>query len=854
MRNSFSRWLAYFSRRGPGVSRPAGDRRARLNVEALEDRLAPAVYNVISTADNTIAVITAGHAGTAADPFLAPSLRSAISAANANAGGNTINLAVAGTYQITLKGTAGETDNKAGEFAILPAGGNLSIVNTSGGTAVVDGAELNRVFDINPTPGNTTAFTVTLQGFTIQNGDAFDPASPDGPTSTGGGIRDQGNASLTLTNMVLTNNFANADGGGVVFENTVNNTWTLTVNNSTISNNHSGDAGGGIDTDGTGTVIINSGTVITGNTDLNQGAGVYIDAITVGTVFEGANATITGTTISNNQALATGITASGGGISNAGNGAITIANSTISGNFSGGMGGGFSDENNVGTLTVSNSLFLNNSATSDGGGIQEGGPSTTITNTSFHGNSSGGSGGGLFANGTTLTVNSSTFDDNTATTGGGAIEVQTTGTGTAGSTITNVTITANSALNNAGANGGGIDAPATFTGSLALLNDTINGNFATNGGGIFWAGAAGSLSLKNTIVARNTASTAGPDANNPAGTFTDLGGNLIGIAGTGSGNTGFTAATTQTGTTSSPLDPLLGPLASNAGPVVGATGAQIVLPTEALLANSPAIDKGVSASVTTDERGFPRPDSRGSDTGTLDVGAFESNPLTGNAAFVQTLYFDFLHRLGQVNNASDAGSWVNALNAGTITPQTVASDIARSSEALGVLVDGLYLKILGRASDPTGRAGFVSALESGATVEQVITVMVTSPEYTMLTGNSDTTFVQSLYTKLLGRTASSLEVAGQLSLLASLGRTGVANEFLASLEFRTDAVEQLYGFPTALSVSVISVFPNLLHRPGTPTATEVASWVNSGLDILSVQVSITQSAEFSGGASSGLFF
>src|SRR5205807_4992728 len=113
----------------------------------------------------------------------------------------------------------------------------------------------------------------TVQGVAVQSGGAGERASPDGPTSAGGGIRDQGNADLSLFNMVITNNNATADGGGVVMENTVNSSWTLTVTNSTVSNNHSGDAGGGIDTDGAGTVIINSGTVITGNTDLNQGAG-----------------------------------------------------------------------------------------------------------------------------------------------------------------------------------------------------------------------------------------------------------------------------------------------------------------------------------------------------------------------------------------------------------------------------------------------------------------------------------------------------------------------------------------------------------------------------------------------------
>src|SRR6516165_4361041 len=59
-------------------------------------------------------------------------LRSAIQAANANPGDDTINLGVEGTYKITLPG-AGEDANATGDFDILAAGGNLTIVNTSGG-------------------------------------------------------------------------------------------------------------------------------------------------------------------------------------------------------------------------------------------------------------------------------------------------------------------------------------------------------------------------------------------------------------------------------------------------------------------------------------------------------------------------------------------------------------------------------------------------------------------------------------------------------------------------------------------------------------------------------------------------
>ncbi|OWK46556.1 Flagellar hook-length control protein FliK [Fimbriiglobus ruber] len=627
------------------------------------------------------------------------SLRSAIQAANATPGGNTINLTVAGDYAITLPGTPGETDNAAGEFAILPSGGDLTIINTSGGTVSVDGNHLNRVFDVNPAAASGTAFTVSMQGFTIQNG----VTSGINAAGSGGGIRSQGTANVTLTDMTVTNNTAAADGGGIAMENEAGSTpWTLTVNNSAVSNNHAGDAGGGIELDGKGSVFVNAGSSVTGNSSVNQGAGIWLDAIagavdsvvvtTGGTGYTSAptvtfsggggtgatatatvsNGQVTAVTITNsgigytstptiaftggggtgaaatativtNQSASLGVTAAvvsnntatngdGGGIGNAGNGVVTIVNSTLANNVTGSFGGGFADENNLGTLNVSNSFIVANIATGNGGGIAEGGPSVTITSSEIKGNTSGGAGGGIAATPnaagtpaasptpTTLTVTASTIAGNTAVAGGG-IELATTGTGaTAGSTITNSTISGNEAINGSTPNGGGIDLPAAFTGDLSLLNDTISTNLATSGGGIFWAGAAGAVALQNTILATNTATT-GTDADNPSGTFTDNGGNLIGVSGTGGGNTGFTAATTQSGTTATPLNPMLGSLQNNAGPVVGANADAIPLDTVALLAGSPAIDKGVTtAGLTTDERGtgFNRVIN-----GTIDAGAYE---------------------------------------------------------------------------------------------------------------------------------------------------------------------------------------------------------------------------------------
>jgi CSLREA domain-containing protein len=616
-------------------------------------------------------------------------LRAAIDMANQATGNKVIELLVPGDYKVTLPG-ANTGTNASGAFAILPSGGNVAIVNASGGTAIVDGNHLDRVFDINPADDTNfnDEFTVTLQGITITNGIA---QFGDGAAGSGGGIRDQGIASLTLNNVTLTNNLATADGGGLSMENTVSSHWVLTINNSVISYNHAGDAGGGVETDGSSKVAINAGTVIVGNTCVNQGAGVWLDAITstassaegtvasvtitnpgghgyIGPTFTvtftsvdgkgngaqgipvlnaggmitgvtitnpgagydmpptvsfnyalgtpditavavltplqvGATLTVTGATISNNDSL----NMLGGGIGNAGNGAVTIANSTIKNNFSAGTGGGFADANNQGTLIVTNSLFLNNVAVGSGGGIQEGGASTTITSSEFAGNISGNTGGGLFASGTTLQITNSTFANNLASgdgngLGGGGIELQTTGA----STITGTTIAFNRALNNAGTSGGGIDAGTGFTGQVALLNDTTNANYATNGGGVFWADTAGStFSVQNTIIAQNfiEAGGNGVDANSSGGTFKDLGGNFIGIA--GDANSGFTAGTTQVGSLANPLNPLLGPLTNNGGPVVGAMGTSFVLQTEALQMGSKGLNKGVKTGAPgADERGF----------------------------------------------------------------------------------------------------------------------------------------------------------------------------------------------------------------------------------------------------------
>jgi hypothetical protein len=225
-------------------------------------------------------------------------------------------------------------------------------------------------------------------------------------------------------------------------------------------------------------------------------------------------------------------------------------------------------------------------------------------------------------------------------------------------------------------------------------------------------------------------------------------------------------------------------------------------------------------------------------------GSVNATALSANAAFVDGLYEDFLKRAGNIGNALDAGGWINALDHGA-SQASVAIAIARSAESLGLLVDGLYVRVLGRASDPGGRQGFINLLQGGGTLEQVITLMVTSPEFTNLTG-TDGSFVQALYVRLLGRIASGAEVAGWLARIPMIGRTGVANAILGSFEFRAEAVEMLYGFPLQPAASATSVLPDLLDRTTAPNPMDINLWVMSGLDIDTIMVDLASTIEYFG--------
>jgi predicted outer membrane repeat protein len=237
-------------------------------------------------------------------------------------------------------------------------------------------------------------------------------------------------------------------------------------------------------------VVITGGVALADNPagDATQdgfGGGALVDAA--------ASLTVSGCTVSDNSAYYHGgdpfNSYSGGGIYNGGT--LTVTDSTISGNSTGGIyteGGGLY---NVGTATVTNSTFSGNSAQLAGGGICNffGGTLTisgcTLTaNTAFSGFAGGlTSAGGGIENLSTLTMSGCTVSGNYASAYGSGIADD------AGSaTISNSTISGNTDRPGSGSAsvgyGGGIfnNSPDTLT----VSDCTVSDNSASyEGGGIY---------------------------------------------------------------------------------------------------------------------------------------------------------------------------------------------------------------------------------------------------------------------------------------------------------------------------------------------------------------------------------
>ena len=299
-------------------------------IETLEDRRLLTTYNVTTFADRFI-----DPAVTAVSPFGADgklTLREAIFLSNTHLGYDTINLQK-GTYAIQIGGI-GEDHDRTGDFDVTD---NLTIKGNAKGGTVVDGASMDRVFNI--PKGDPAGISLAFYDLTITRGTALIGGTSNGG---GGGVAGETDADrLTFINTTVTNNSAVSTGGGIYNRGGFTNSGTgdVTLTNSHVDNNHAA-----------------SGTT-------GYGGGIFLD--THNTLNIKAKSTV-----NLNTAYL-----SGGGIRDTSSDQVNVSDSQISGNVAtnggplpfDGLGGGaflFSQ-----TINVTDSIISYNSANSDGGGF-----------------------------------------------------------------------------------------------------------------------------------------------------------------------------------------------------------------------------------------------------------------------------------------------------------------------------------------------------------------------------------------------------------------------------------------------------------------------------------------------------
>ncbi len=458
----------------------------------------------------------------------------------------------------------------------------------------------------------------------------------------GGGIGNTGR--LSLQRSTVHENTATLDGGGLF-----NEAGDLEAVQSIIQHNTARD-GGGIGSI-SGQVILHRSTVQ--HNQAVQGGGlvgsqttylelrhcrVQLNMATTqgGGILNAAALALHSSVLQDNRAET-----NGGGLANTAEAVTTIHSSRFSHNWAPNGGGLF----NRGMAFSSNSVFQNNTADSNGGGINNHQGTLELYTCDLIANTAD-SGGGLHSNGGRAILSECVVQENHATAGGGI-----SGTDVAKLEIYRSNIQKNMATTDGGGllnratllvrqstlqdnisstNGGG--AVNHLGGSFTLLNSTVSGNDSVQGGGLY--NDAGTLAITQSTVTNNQARHGGGlttrqgqvdlsrsiVAGNTSETLVDadcatldqqlrsLGYNLVGL------DTGcpHQALTDQTIAPAEVFLRVLDPLQLNHGPTT----------THALKPASPALDRGgpLCPPAFTDQRGMSRPQGKACDIGAFEVG------------------------------------------------------------------------------------------------------------------------------------------------------------------------------------------------------------------------------------------
>ena len=261
---------------------------------------------------------------------------------------------------------------------------------TGGGIAVDKGGTLNIVSGA--IRGNQSLLggggvcvegTLNMTGGVISDNSASSKVFGSTYFGLGGGILVRSGAMISLSNAVVANNNARADGGGIC----LGKAESATIENCKITGNMSFGRGGGLSMDAEGKKLQITATKIEENYSSEGGGGIYLFQGTIlmsgGTLSKNATAGYGGgaditskTTFIANGAAIDGNAADikgGGGVANFGT--TELERCEITNNSAVGSGGGVlgdTDDGGTGDLTLKDCTITGNRAIEDGGGVYNG--------------------------------------------------------------------------------------------------------------------------------------------------------------------------------------------------------------------------------------------------------------------------------------------------------------------------------------------------------------------------------------------------------------------------------------------------------------------------------------------------
>jgi hypothetical protein len=434
-------------------------------------------------------------------------LRAAIQEANALPGPDEIRVP-AGTYELGIQ-PRNQNDIATGDLDITDS---LTISGAGAGATIVDGGAppagappqvhgLDRLFDVSVDGG-----TVAFSGLTFREGNA---------SEYGGAIINNSTATVTVSVATLTGNVAGKAGGAI--DNHLGG--EVDIRDSTVSSNFATETGSALNNNRGGAMTVSNSAVSANSAEavgLNQalaGAGAIANNAeldTIGTI------TVTDSQISGNH--------SGGGrpgaISNDGAGSVVVERTTFSKNTATANGGAIF--NGSGQVTVADSTFTENAAT-DGGAIYSSadkGGLVAVRDSTFVLNRAAGRGGAIVGSGSgALEVLDSTFSKNSADHWGGAVLNQ----NQSSATIQNSSFSENSGLNGGGfANeGSGLVTveSSRFTKNTAFVSALV----ASGEGGGMHSNSGGEVVVSGGAFTENTALSGGGLSNEGGGTVSITG-------------------------------------------------------------------------------------------------------------------------------------------------------------------------------------------------------------------------------------------------------------------------------------------------------------------------------------------